>query len=166
MGVHLPACDAGTRPEGKGKKLLVGIALLGISGCVATIPKGGAEPARYRVDGDTIRDSLTGTPGDPARGREIVLARDFNCLLCHAAPEGAGRPMGNLAPPLNGVGARLSEGQLRLRIVDSLRVNRETIMPSYYRTAGLNRVAADWRGKPILNAQQVEDTVAYLGTLR
>ena len=74
--------------------------------------------------------------------------------------------MGNLAPPLGGVGARLGEGQLRLRIVDSMRLNPQTIMPSYYRVDGLNRVAAVWRGKPVLTAQQVEDTVAYLLTLR
>jgi sulfur-oxidizing protein SoxX len=142
------------------------LAVLAVAGCAATVPEGTDAPAPYRVEGDAIRLSLSGAPGDAARGREIVLARDFNCLLCHAVPEAGGRAMGNLAPPLNGVGARLSEGQLRLRIVDSLRVNRETIMPSYYRTAGLNRVAADWRGKPILTAQQVEDTVAYLVTLR
>jgi len=74
--------------------------------------------------------------------------------------------MGNLAPPLAGAGARLDEGQLRLRIVDSMRLNPQTIMPSYYRVDGLNRVAAAWRGKPVLTAQQVEDTVAYLLTLR
>ncbi len=67
---------------------------------------------------------------------------------------------------LSGVGARLSEGQLRLRIVDSVRLNRDTIMPSYYRMDGLNQVAAAWRGKPVLTAQQVEDVVAYLLTLR
>lgn len=137
--------------------------MLALASCAIVAPD---ESPPYRVEGDAIRLSLSGAPGDAARGREIVLARDFNCLLCHAVPEAGGRAMGNLAPPLNGVGARLSEGQLRLRIVDSLRVNRETIMPSYYRTAGLNRVAADWRGKPILTAQQVEDTVAYLVTLR
>ena len=139
---------------------------LSVAGCAATAPEGTDGPATYRAEGDAIRTSLSGVPGDPARGREIVLARDFNCLLCHAVPGAGGRAMGNLAPSLNGVGARLSEGQLRLRIVDPLRVNRETIMPSYYRTEGLNRVAADWRGKPILTAQQVEDAVAYLGTLR
>jgi sulfur-oxidizing protein SoxX len=74
--------------------------------------------------------------------------------------------MGNIGPPLAGVGARLSEGQLRLRIVDSMRLNRDTIMPSYYRVDGLNLVAEAWRGKPVLTAQQVEDTVAYLLTLR
>ena len=142
------------------------LTVLAVAGCAATAPEGTSGPETYRVEGDAIRESLTGAPGDPARGREIVMARDFNCLLCHVVPEAGGRAMGNLAPPLNGVSARLSEGQLRLRIVDSLRVNRETIMPSYYRTAGLNRVAADWRARPILTAQQVEDTVAYLGTLR
>ena len=141
------------------------LAVLAVAGCAA-VPGGADAPAPYRVEGNAIRDSLSGAPGDPARGRELVLAREFNCLLCHAVPDAEGRAMGNLAPPLNGVGARLSEGQLRLRMVDSLRLNRDTIMPSYYRTDGLNRVAAAWRGKPILTAQQVEDTVAYLLTLR
>ena len=136
------------------------------AGCAATSPGGADAPAPYRVEENAIRAPLTGTPGDAARGREIVLARDYNCLLCHVVPGGEGRAMGNLAPPLNGVGARLSEGQMRLRIVDSLRVNRDTIMPSYYRTEGLSRVAEPWRGKPILTAQQVEDAVAWLLTLR
>jgi sulfur-oxidizing protein SoxX len=124
------------------------------------------EPAAYRVDGDAIRRPLVPVTVDSARGREVVFGRDSNCLLCHAVPDAAGRPMGNLAPGLNGVGARLSEAQLRLRIVDSARVNRNTIMPSYYRMDGLNQVAAAFRGKPILTAQQIEDVVAYLLTLR
>jgi sulfur-oxidizing protein SoxX len=94
------------------------------------------------------------------------MGRDGNCLLCHPVPETGARFMGNLALPLSGIGARLTEGQLRLRIVDSTRLNRKTIMPSYYRTDGLNRVGEAWRGKPILTAQQVEDIVAYLLTLR
>ena len=74
--------------------------------------------------------------------------------------------MGDIAPPLSGVGARLSEGQLRLRIVDSSRLNPETVMPSYYKVDGLVRVASAWRGKPVLTAQQIEDVVAYLKTLK
>ena len=74
--------------------------------------------------------------------------------------------MGNLALPLSGVGGRYGAGQLRLRIVDSSRVNRATIMPAYYRVSGLNQVAEAYRGRPILSAQQVEDVVAYLLTLR
>ena len=74
--------------------------------------------------------------------------------------------MGNVAPPLSGVGARLSAGQIRLRVVDPTRLKRDAIMPAYYRVDGLNDVALPYRGKPILTAQQVEDVVAYLVTLR
>jgi len=120
----------------------------------------------YRVHGDAIVEPLTQTQGDAARGREILMGRDGNCLLCHAVPETGARFMGNLAPPLSGVAARLNAGQLRLRIVDSMRTNQNTIMPSYYRVEGLRQVAEPFRGKPILSAQQVEDVVAYLLTLR
>ena len=143
---------------------LVWIAALGVvAGCAATTLAGWAP---YRVEGDAIRGPLTAEPGDAARGREVVLGRDSNCLLCHVVPEAGARAMGNLAPPLGGAGVRFGEGQLRLRIVDSMRLNPQTIMPSYYRVDGLNQVAAVLRGKPILTAQQVEDVVAYLLTLR
>jgi sulfur-oxidizing protein SoxX len=66
---------------------------------------------------------------------------------------------------LDGAGTRWTAGQLRLRIVDSRHLNPDTIMPSYYRSDGLVEVAAAWRGKPILNAQQIEDLIAYLLTL-
>jgi len=120
--------------------------------------------AFYSVTDDAIVSPLTAEAGDPERGRKVFAGRDGNCFLCHTVP--GGRFMGNLASPLAGVGARLSAGQLRLRIVDSMRLNRDTIMPSYYRTDGLNQVASAWRGKPLLTAQEVEDTVAYLLTLR
>ena len=119
----------------------------------------------YRVDGDAIRGRLA-EPGDASRGKQVVESRDSNCLLCHSVPDAGTRIMGNLGPPLTGVGTRLSEAQLRLRIVDSLRLNPDTIMPSYYRMDGLKQVGETWRGKPVLTAQQVEDTVAYLLTLR
>jgi len=136
---------------------------------VAAAGRAAAAPdalAPYRMEGDAISAPLAATPGDAARGRDVVLGRDGNCLLCHAVPDSGGRPMGNLAPSLAGIGARLSAGQLRLRIVDSMHLNRNTIMPSYYRIDGLSQVAEGWRGKPILTAQQVEDVVAYLLTLR
>jgi sulfur-oxidizing protein SoxX len=116
--------------------------------------------------GDAIPEPLTASAPDPLRGREIVMSRDGNCLLCHALPETGARFMGNLAPPLSGIGARMDAGQLRLRLVDTTRLNRDTIMPAYYRVDGLNRVAQAFRGKPILTAQQIEDTIAYLATLR
>ena len=115
---------------------------------------------------DSIPNSLTGAKGDPARGRAIVANRELGlCLLCHSGPFPEERFQGDLAPPLNGAGRRLSEGQLRLRIADSGRVNPATIMPAYFRAEGLARVAPAFRGKPILSAQQIEDVVAFLATL-
>ena len=122
--------------------------------------------APYRVEGDAIHGRLGPEPGDAARGKLVVSSRESNCLLCHTVPDAGTRFMGNLGPPLTGVTARLTEGQLRLRVVDSMRLNPDTIMPSYYRMDGLYRVGEAWRGKPVLSAQQVEDTVAYLLTLR
>lgn len=116
---------------------------------------------------DEIPVSLTGSNGDPARGRAIVVDRQVGlCLLCHSGPFPEQRFMGDLAPDLRGVGARLSAGQIRLRIADSSRVNPATIMPAYFKTEGLQRVAPAFRGKTILTAQQIEDVVAFLVTLR
>ena len=116
---------------------------------------------------DGIPASLTGQPGDPARGRAIVANRQLGlCLLCHSGPFPEERFPGDLAPSLEGAGRRLTEARLRLRLVDSRKVNPETIMPSYYRTEGLERVAPAFRGKPLLSAEQIEDVVAYLGTLK
>jgi len=116
---------------------------------------------------DAIPESLTGAKGDPARGRAIVGNRQVGlCLLCHGGPFPEERFQGELAPDLKGAGARWSEGQLRLRIVDSSRINPASIMPAYHRTDGLTRVAPAFRGKPILTAEQIEDVVAYLTTLK
>jgi len=116
---------------------------------------------------DAIPESLTGARGDAARGRAIVANRQVGlCLLCHSGPFPEERFQGNLAPDLRGAGTRWSEGQLRLRIVDSSRINPATIMPAYHRSEGLVRVAPAWRGKPVLSAEQIEDVVAFLMTLR
>lgn|SRR5574341_421843 len=116
---------------------------------------------------DAIPSSLTGAAGDAARGRAIVVDRQLGlCLLCHGGPFPEERFQGNLAPSLAGVGERLSAGQIRLRIVDASRVNPQTIMPPYFRTEGLNRVAPSFRGKTVLTAGQIEDVVAFLSTLK
>ena len=99
--------------------------------------------------------------------RAIVANRQVGlCLLCHSGPFPEERFQGDLAPSLAGAGSRSTEGQLRLRIVDASRLNPDTIMPPYYRVEGLSRVAANFREKPVLTAEQIEDVVAYLSTLR
>jgi len=121
----------------------------------------------YEIVGDAISEPLTGVRGDPARGRAIVVDRQRGlCLLCHAGPFPEQRFQGNLAPDLTGVGSRWSEGQLRLKIVDSRRLNPATIMPPYYTIDGLVRVGQNWQDKPVLSAEQIEDVVAFLTTLK
>ncbi len=119
------------------------------------------------VDEESVPDSLTGKPGDPEQGRATFIDRKLgNCLGCHAVTELEAEPFhGEVGPPLDGVAEIYSEGELRLRVIDPKVVNPDTIMPGFYVTEGLHRVMADFAGKPILTAEQVEDVVAYLMTL-
>src|SRR3712207_3602254 len=128
----------------------------------------GAQVLRpYEIIGDSIPEPLTGVRGDPTRGRAIIVDRQRGlCLLCHSGPFPEQRFQGDLAPDLRGAGDRWSEGQLRLRLVDGSRLNPATIMPSYYRIDGLTRVGRTWANKPILTAEQIEDVVAFLATLK
>lgn len=134
---------------------------LAVAAC-ATPPPGAAS-----ATGDAMPTPLTAMPGDAARGREIVASRQRGlCLLCHPAPIAEERFQGDLAPDLAGVGGRYSAGQLRARVVDARRFNTDSIMPPYHRSDGLTRVALAWRGKTLLSAQEVEDVVAWLVTLK
>jgi L-cysteine S-thiosulfotransferase len=121
----------------------------------------------YTIVGDAVPASLTGNDGNRTRGRAVVLDRRLGaCLLCHTGPFPEETFHGTLAPDLSEAGSRWSAGQLRLRLVDASRFNPETIMPPYYRVDGLTRVGKSWVGKPILTAEQIEDVVAFLETLR
>jgi sulfur-oxidizing protein SoxA len=109
---------------------------------------------------------LTGVPGDPTRGRAIVRdANKASCLICHAMPIPEEPDHGGIGPPLAGIGNRASPGELRRRIVDPTVLDPASVMPAYHRTDGLTRVLARHRDQPIYTAQEVEDVVAYLGTL-
>ena len=110
---------------------------------------------------------LTGQPGDPARG--LALIRDASrasCLICHSIATLPDRDQGQLGPALDRVGAAYDAGRIRQRIVDARTVSPGTIMPPYFSTEGLYRVGAKWAGTTIYSAQDVEDVVAFLMTLR
>lgn len=140
-------------------------ALLAVGALAATT--GAAAGPGYTVVGDGIPAALTATPGDAARGRAIVADRRVGlCLLCHSGPFPEERFQGELAPSLAGAGARSTAAQLRLRLVDARRLNPQTTMPAYFRSEGLARVGSAWQGRTILDAQQVEDVVAFLLTLK
>lgn len=123
--------------------------------------------AGFVVQGDAIEAPLAGLVGEPARGEAVVKNRETaNCLICHSIPDPREAFMGEIGPPLAGVGARLSPGQIRLRLVDPTRVNPGAIMPAYHRTHDLLRVDPRFAGRPVLTAQEIEDVVAWLSTLR
>jgi sulfur-oxidizing protein SoxX len=118
------------------------------------------------IVGDSIFESLSSAPGDVSRGRAIVASRQTGlCLLCHSGPFPEERFQGNLAPELGASVARLNAPQLRARIVDASHFIPNTIMPAYYKTGHLNRVAPKFAGQPILNGQEIEDVVAFLVSL-
>ena len=124
------------------------------------------EPAGFTLEGSEIPDSLTGVAGDPVRGERIVRDADnATCLICHALPIADEPDPGDIGPPLHGVGSRYTAGELRLRLVAPKHLNPDTVMPSYYRRDGLNRVAADYDGQTIYTAEEIEDVIAYLLTL-
>ncbi len=131
-------------------------------------PAGAGEMVAYKVvDGDEITDSLTGKTGDAAKGRAVAIDRKLgNCLACHKMPIPEQQFHGEVGPDLAGVAGRFSVGELRLRVVDSKRLNPDTIMPAFYRDSGFHRVMKKFQGKSILNAEEVEDVVAYLLTLQ
>lgn len=140
----------------------------GLAVLAAASPALAQTPLRpFTVVGDAIPKSLTGRPGDAIRGQAIVTDRRVGlCVLCHSGPFAGVRLQGDLAPNLAGAGSRWSEGQLRLRIVDASLTNADTIMPPYYRTGRLVRVLGKYRGSPVLTADQIEDVVAFLKTLK
>lgn len=140
-------------------------AICAVFGSLAAV----AETMPVVVD-DGIPAPLSALVGDAARGKAIVASRQQGfCTLCHQIPNDVAASavfQGNLAPSIAGAGSRWSAAQLRLRMVDSRRLNPNSIMPAYHRTEGLTRVGMAWRTKPILDAQQVEDVVAFLVTLK
>ncbi len=151
------------------RKVIAGLGAL----CAMSLAEGAAQTTGapvalvpFQVVEQAIPRPLTDAPGDAARGQRLVLDRaKGNCVTCHELPLNADF-QGNLGPPLAGVADRYEPGELRLRIVDSKRINPESNMPSYYRLDGLNAVRRDWAGKPILTSQEVEDVLAYLLTRR
>jgi len=119
------------------------------------------------VDEVAIPESLTGVKGDPNKGRKLAINRKKgNCLACHSMPIPEQQFHGETGPTLYGVANRLNEGELRMQLVNSKVTNEDTMMPAFYRTFGYSRTLKKFVGKTILSAQEVEDIVSYLMTLK
>lgn len=126
------------------------------------------EYCRWEVVEYAIKDPLCGLAGDVQRGSEIATdSGRGNCLACHQLPIPGIEAYGTIGPPLAGIASRLSVPMIRLRVVDSRNINPMSIMPGYYRDPRLiNRPGKQYRGRTFLTAQQVEDVIAYLATLK
>lgn len=146
--------------------LVATIGALALAMALPGIPHALAD-ARPVIENGTIAQPLTAEPGEAARGRLIVADRRKGlCLLCHSGPFPEERFQGDLAPSLAGAGLRNTPAQLRARMVDSRVTAPGSLMPPYFSMEGLNRVAPQFSGKTILSAQDIEDVVAFLITLR
>ena len=150
-----------------GLRIHTGIVALAGAGLLSAFVALADDLVKFTVLGDNeIRESLTGKPGNPEEGRKIAADRGLgNCLACHVTPIKE-ELQGNVGPELKGVAGRLNESEIRLRVVNARIVNPQTTMPAYYRVDGLYKVRKDLVGKPILSAEQIEDVVAYLMTLK
>lgn len=149
--------------------LLLQAVLSGLTLSLALVSSASAADALvdYQIIGDEIPKRLSQEPGNPARGREIV--RDMahvTCLICHAMPIPEEPDHGQIGPNLTGIGSRMSEGQIRLRLVDPKWRNSDSIMPAYYKMSDLNRVQELYKERTIYSPQQLEDVVAYLTSLK
>ena len=146
------------------------LAVVAIGGSLALLLSSSASAAdlvKYQINNDAITTSLSGKAGDPINGKKLTTNRKKgNCLACHSMPIPEQAFHGNIGPDLKGISSRYSEGELRLRIVNPKVLNSETIMPAFYKADGFNRVMKKFSGKTIITAQEVEDIVAYLMTLK
>lgn len=150
--------------SGRRNRAMLALILSPLAAWLSTV--GAADAPAYRVENFAIPEPLTDTPGDPARGLAVMADRELgNCFGCHVVPVDA-EFFGTTGPTLENVGERLNAAQLRLRLVDSKQINPMSMMPSYYRTEGLHRVLDAFEGTTVLSAQQIEDVIAYLMTLR
>ncbi|WP_299690524.1 sulfur oxidation c-type cytochrome SoxX [uncultured Tateyamaria sp.] len=119
------------------------------------------------VDG-TVEQSLTGQAGDAVEGRKVFANRkQGNCLACHTNADLSEESFhGEVGPPMDGVADRWTQAELRGIVTNSKMMFEGTIMPAFYVDAGYTRPLDDFAGQSILTAQQVEDVVAYLMTLK
>lgn len=132
---------------------------------MAASPALALEP--YRIVADAIPEALGGKIGDASRGAALVRDRERgNCLICHQGDDPLEPFQGSIGPSLKGVGARLEAGQIRLRLVDMSRLDPQTVMPPYFRIENMRDVAPAYRGRPALSAQEIEDVVSYLASLK
>lgn len=151
------------------KQILTSLYALGLIGLVAGVSAETIAPGDVKIDGLSINESLTGVAGNVDEGKKIFANKKLgNCLACHANSDLKDQLFhGEIGPNLDGAGSRWQEAQLRTILVNAKAVfTEQTVMPGFYSLDVGANVRKDLVGKTILNAQQIEDLVAYLSTLK
>ncbi len=155
-----------------GRTLLIATAIAALG---TGIGAGEIAPTEVKFEDGAVSQSLTGVPGDPVKGREVVSNKSMgNCVACHAATDLEDIPFhGEIGPWLDGAGDRWTEAELRGIVANAKIMFEGSMMPSFYKTEGFIRPGNAYTGKaaddsfgPLLTAQQIEDVVAYLVTLK
>lgn len=150
-------------------------AIIALTVTASAASAGEIEPTSVVFVDGSVETSLTGVPGDPAKGREIVGSKKLgNCVACHEVTDLADVPFhGEIGPMLDGAGERWSEAELRGIVANAKMMFEDSLMPSFYKTEGFIRPGNAYTGEaaddtfgPLLTAQQIEDVVAYLSTLK
>jgi len=159
------------------KSIFALVLLFGVSGCANSVSsstpnsdnkKVAEKLCSWKVKDFQVKEPLCGLKGDAKRGRKVVISRKKgNCLACHVMPIPEQDFHGEIGPSLVGVGSRYPEGMLRLRVIDEKKINPMTLMPGFYfDPSALHKVPKKFKGKTVLSAQEVEDVVTYLSTLK
>lgn len=154
---------------------ILGIAAVALGVTAFAVSAEAIKPSEVSYTDGAVEQSLTGVAGDAAKGREIVGNKSLgNCVACHEVTDLADVPFhGEIGPMLDGAGDRWSEAELRGIISNAKIMFEDSMMPSFYKTEGFIRPGNAYTGKaadetfgPLLSAQQIEDVVAYLATLK
>ncbi len=151
--------------------ILAAAVLAAGSAAADTIAPGEVQYGEYGA----VEESLTGKPGDPENGAKVMKTKSIgNCISCHKVSALDDAPFhGEIGPPLDGVGDRWNEAELRGIVANAKKTYPGTMMPAYYKVEGFVRPGKAYTGKapdgeldPLLTAQQIEDVVAFLMTLK
>jgi sulfur-oxidizing protein SoxX len=148
---------------------------MAVAAVAANATAGDITPTEVKFEDGSIEQSLSGVPGDAANGRLIVGDKGAgNCVACHQVTDLSDVPFqGDIGPMLDGAGDRWSEAELRGIVSNAKIMFADSMMPSFYKTEGFIRPGNEYSGEapdetfgPLLTAQQIEDVVAYLATLK
>lgn len=156
------------------KNLIIATAAISTLGTGTAFAADVVAPGDVKYEDGAVAVSLTGEPGNPANAPDIMNKGAGNCIACHEVTALSDLPFhGEVAPPLDGAGDRWSEAELRGIVANAKMMFDGSMMPSFYKTEGFNRLGDAYTGKahegpvePLLSAQQVEDVVAFLLTLK